>query len=141
MLSSSPCSSCTRGVSSSLTEGWCASPSRCSFAFDFCWSCTRAIAARELSNKSFYIVLRARTRKNNIARHLLLSSFSAESCTRGCVVGTAEALLLSFLQKLAGQSARLRLHRCLKQWLLHRCYTQSLRGRCGGSGERNLCGI
>ena len=33
MLSSSPCSSCTPGRSSSPTEGWCASPSRCSFAF------------------------------------------------------------------------------------------------------------
>jgi hypothetical protein len=30
MLLSSPCSSCTPGRSSSPTEGWCASPSRCS---------------------------------------------------------------------------------------------------------------
>jgi hypothetical protein len=33
MLSSSPCSSCTPGRGSSPTEGWCASPSRCSFTF------------------------------------------------------------------------------------------------------------
>jgi hypothetical protein len=123
MLSSSPCSSCTPGRSSSPTEGWCASPSRCLFAFAGRVDVLRRVSAFLLAQFNRAVCLPFSGAASLVSR---TRAIAARINLLDCVARCALAFILLFLGKLAPFTGLRVLS--VPQGKLHN--SRSHRGRC-----------